>query len=71
MRKAVKDAVAFQRGLAGEEDKEARAAIEREGCEIADLTPAELAAFAAAVKPLRDEARGIYGQKMFDLLPAA
>jgi tripartite ATP-independent transporter DctP family solute receptor len=71
MRKAVKDAVAFQRGLAVEEDKEARAAIEREGCEIADLTPAELAAFAAAVKPLRDEARGTYGQKMFDLLPAA
>jgi tripartite ATP-independent transporter DctP family solute receptor len=71
MRKAVKDAVGFQRGLAVEEDKQARAAIEREGCEIADLAPAELAAFAAAVKPLREDGQRAYGLAMFDLLPAA
>jgi TRAP-type transport system periplasmic protein len=70
MRKAVKDAVAFQRGLAVEEDKEARRAIESAGCEIAELTDAERVAFAAAVKPLRDEGRETYGREMFDLLPA-
>ena len=36
MRAAVKKAVAFQRDLAIEEDREARAAIEADGCEITD-----------------------------------
>jgi tripartite ATP-independent transporter DctP family solute receptor len=70
MRKAVVEAVAFQRRLAVAEDKESRHAIETEGCEIADLTADELAAFAAAVKPLRDEGLGTYGREMFDLVPA-
>src|ERR1700720_218030 len=41
MRDAVKRAVAFQRDLAIEEDREARAAIEAAGCEITQLIAAE------------------------------
>jgi TRAP-type C4-dicarboxylate transport system substrate-binding protein len=68
MRAAVKRAVEFQRELAIEEDRAARAAILDEGCEIAALTVDEHAAFRAAVVPLTAEARGTYGQKMFDLI---
>ena len=71
MRDAVKRAVEFQRQQAIEEDREARAAIEVAGCEIIALTAEELAQFRAAVAPLVDEARGTYGQKMFDLIPKA
>src|SRR5262252_2270530 len=62
MQRAVADAVVFQRELAIEEEREARAAIEREGCEIAELSLAGHAAFAAAVLPLLDEARETYGR---------
>ncbi len=68
MREAVARAVAFQRELAIEEDREARAAILAEGCEITELTAAEHAQFRATVAPLLDEARGTYGRKMFDLI---
>jgi TRAP-type C4-dicarboxylate transport system substrate-binding protein len=68
MRAAVKRAVEFQRELAIEEDRAARAAILDEGCEIAALTVDEHAAFRAAVVPLTAEARGTYRQKMFDLI---
>ena len=68
MRDAVARAVAFQRELAIEEDREARAAILGAGCEIVELSAGEQAAFRAAVAPLLDEARGTYGQKMFDLV---
>jgi tripartite ATP-independent transporter DctP family solute receptor len=69
MREAVQAAVAFQRELAIEEDREARQAIKAEDCEITELTADEHKAFAALVQPLLDEARKTYGQKMFDLLP--
>jgi TRAP-type transport system periplasmic protein len=69
MRDAVTQAVAFQRGLAIEEDREARAAIEAAGCEINELTAAEHAQFRAAVDPLLNDARKTYGQKLFDLVP--
>ncbi len=65
MRDAVERAVAFQRDLAIEEDREARAAIEAAGCEITQLTAGEHAQFRAAVAPLLNEARGTYGGKMF------
>jgi TRAP-type transport system periplasmic protein len=65
---AVARAVAFQRELAIEEDREARAAILREGCEIVELAAEQHAAFRAAVAPLLDAARGTYGRKMFDLV---
>ena len=68
MRDAVTGAVAFQRDLAIEEDREARAAIEKEGCEITTLTADEHAQFRAAVAPLRDEAQRTYGRRMFDMI---
>jgi TRAP-type C4-dicarboxylate transport system substrate-binding protein len=67
MREAVAQAVAFQRELAIEEDREARAAILSAGCEINELSAGEHAAFRAAVAPLLDDARAAYGDKMFDL----
>lgn len=67
MRDAVKRAVSFQRELAIEEDREARAAIAAEGCEITALTPREHSAFRAAVAPLLKEARQTYGSEMFDM----
>jgi TRAP-type transport system periplasmic protein len=70
MRRAAAAAVAMQRELAVEEDRVARQAILAEGCEIVDLDENERAAFAAAVTPLRAEARETYGQAMFDMLPA-
>jgi TRAP-type C4-dicarboxylate transport system substrate-binding protein len=70
MGEAVKRAVAFQRELAIEEDRGARAAIEQEGCEITELTAAEHAQFRSAVAPLLNEARGTYGREMFDLIGA-
>ena len=70
MREAVTRAVAFQRELAIEEDRQARAAIEQEGCEITALTAEEHGQFRAAVAPLLNEARSTYGREMFDLLQA-
>jgi TRAP-type transport system periplasmic protein len=68
MKQAVKEAVAFQRDLAIEEDKDARRAILAQGCEISELNSDEHNEFVAAVKPLRDEARQTYGPKLFSLL---
>jgi TRAP-type transport system periplasmic protein len=61
MRQAVSRAVAFQRELAIAEDCDARAVIEAAGCEITELTAAEHAQFRAAVAPLLDEAKNVYG----------
>ena len=71
MRKAVTEAVAFQRQLAAEEVVQSRQAIEAAGCEFVELTPAEHDAFAAAVAPLLADARGIYGEAMFAMVPKA
>ena len=68
MRHAVKDAVAFQRTLAIEEDIDARKAILDQGCEITELSVDEHSAFVAAVKPLHDEAQEMFGDKLFSLL---
>jgi TRAP-type C4-dicarboxylate transport system substrate-binding protein len=68
MRAAVTDAVAFQRGLAVEEDGEARRAIEAQGCEIVALGADEHQAFAAAVQPLVDGAKTTYGSEMFAMV---
>jgi TRAP-type C4-dicarboxylate transport system substrate-binding protein len=69
MREAVAAAVAFQRDLARVEDEEARAAIAGEGCEIVELTPAQHAAFAAALAPIYQEARELYPAAVLKLLP--
>jgi TRAP-type C4-dicarboxylate transport system substrate-binding protein len=70
MREAVARAVAFQRELAIEEDRAARAAIEAEGCDITVLNAGELAQFRAAVAPLRAEATHRYGGAMFEMIGA-
>jgi TRAP-type transport system periplasmic protein len=67
MRKAVKEAVAMQRNDTVEEERAARKAIEDQGCEIAELTLGEHAAFAAAVMPLLDEAQDVYGKELMRL----
>ncbi len=69
MQAAVTEAVAFQRKLAVEEHEQSRKAIEAAGCEIVELTPQEHAAFVAAVQPLLADARKMYGEEMFALLP--
>lgn len=71
MRAAVREAVAFQRGLAVEEDREARRAIEAERCEIVELTLNEHQQFVAAVWPLLDQAKTAYGKEMFGMLAKA
>src|SRR5262249_27856505 len=70
MRAAVAEAVTFQRGLAGEEDRDARRAIEAQGCEIVELTGDEHRQFAAAVQPLLKEAKTTYGTEMFGMVGA-
>jgi TRAP-type C4-dicarboxylate transport system substrate-binding protein len=64
MRRAAQDAVGFQRGLAIEEERDARRAIEAQGCRIEELTPAEHALFADAVAPMMAEAEAVYGAEM-------
>ena len=67
MRNAITDAVKFQRELHVQEEKEARKAIEAQGCEIVALTAAEHDTFATAVTPLINEARGTFGATLFEL----
>ena len=71
MRDAVTRAVAYQRQLAIEEDREARGAIQAAGCEITVLSAAEHAQFRNAVDPLLDDARRVYGADMFEMVVAA
>ena len=71
MREAITEAVAFQRRLAEEEHAQSRRIIEDAGCEIVELTAGEHAAFVDAVQPLLAEARGLYGEAMFKLVPKA
>lgn len=69
MQAAVNESVAFQRQLAVEEHEQSRKAIEEAGCEIAALDASGHAAFVDAVQPLLAEARSIYGDEIFKLLP--
>jgi len=71
VRSAIADAVAFQRELHVEEEKQARQAIAAQGCEIVELTAAEHDAFAAAVAPLLKDARQTFGPALLDLTAAA
>ena len=68
MRAAIERAVAFQRELAIEEDRTARAAILAEGCEITELTAGRTRPIPRRRGAAADEARGTYGQKMFDMV---
>jgi tripartite ATP-independent transporter DctP family solute receptor len=69
MQKAVTESVAFQRQLAIEENETSRKAIEDAGCEIVELNAKEHAAFVTAVQPLTADARKMYGEEMFKLVP--
>jgi tripartite ATP-independent transporter DctP family solute receptor len=69
MQSAVTEAVAFQRKLAVEENESARKAIEDAGCEIVELNAKEHAAFVDAVQPLLADARTMYGDEMFKMVP--
>src|SRR6185437_1820606 len=71
MQQAVPESVAFQRKLAIEEHEAARKTIEEAGCEIVELNEKEHAAFVGAVQPLLADARKIYGEAMFKLVPKA
>jgi len=71
MQTAVTQAVAFQRRLAVEEHEQSRQAIEDAGCEIVELTAQEHAAFVDAVAPLLADARTMYGEVMFGMVPKA
>jgi TRAP-type transport system periplasmic protein len=68
IQQAARAAVLAQRDLAVEEEREARKAIEAAGGEVLELSPAERAAFARAVKPLHDEARKRFGDEVFAML---
>ena len=61
--------MAFQRQLAVEEHEASRQAIEQAGCEIVELTAQEHAAFVDAVAPLLADARNMYGEAMFGMVP--
>jgi tripartite ATP-independent transporter DctP family solute receptor len=69
MREAVAASVTYQRGLAEEEDIASRQALVDQGCEIADLTAEELAAFSKAVQPLWSDAQKMYGKEMLAMVP--
>jgi tripartite ATP-independent transporter DctP family solute receptor len=71
MQAVVTQAVAFQRKLAVEEHEQSRKIIEEAGCEIVELNAQEHAAFVAAVQPLLNDARKMYGEEMFKLVPKA
>jgi TRAP-type transport system periplasmic protein len=71
MQSAVTEAVAFQRKLAVEEHEVSRKIIAEAGCEIVELNAQEHAAFVAAVQPLTADARKIYGEEMFKMVPKA
>ena len=71
MRKAVAESVTFQRKLAVEEHETSRQAIDAAGCEIHELTAKEHDAFVAAVQPLLTDARKMYGDAMFKMVPRA
>lgn len=71
MQQAVTEAVAFQRTLAVEEHEASRKILEEAGCEIVELNAKQHAAFVDAVAPLLVDARKMYGEEMFRLLPKA
>jgi TRAP-type C4-dicarboxylate transport system substrate-binding protein len=69
MQAAVTEAVAFQRKLAVEENEQSRRTIEDAGCEIVELNAKQHDAFVAAVQPLLADARKMYGDEMFKMVP--
>jgi tripartite ATP-independent transporter DctP family solute receptor len=71
MQKAVTETVTRQRQFAEEEHEQSKQAIEAAGCVFNALTGAEHDAFVAAVQPLLNDARKMYGEATFRLVPKA
>jgi TRAP-type transport system periplasmic protein len=71
MQAAITESVTFQRELAIEENEISRKAIEDAGCEIVTLNEKEHMAFVDAVQPLLADARNMYGDEMFKMMPRA
>jgi TRAP-type C4-dicarboxylate transport system substrate-binding protein len=69
MQDAVTQSVAYQRKLAEEEHASSRKTIEAAGCEIYQLNANEHAAFVHAVQPLVADARKMYDEAMFEMVP--
>ena len=67
MQAAVADAVAFQRGLKDQEEKDAAEVIRAAGGEIIELTPEQLEVFVEAVRPIYGEAREQYRPELLEL----
>ena len=68
MAEIIPEAVAYQRGLAVAEEEIARKTIEDEGCEIVELSADEHAVWVDKVAPLREEARAMFGDALFEML---
>jgi tripartite ATP-independent transporter DctP family solute receptor len=68
VRESAREAIRTQRALASAKEAELRAQLESEGIEIIDLTAEERAAFAEAVQPVLDDARGRLGDRLFGLI---
>jgi len=68
LRAAVRDAVAFQRGLHVKEEEDSMVEIRKEGGEIVELTADQHKAFVDAVTPIYGEARGQYGRELLSLV---
>jgi TRAP-type C4-dicarboxylate transport system substrate-binding protein len=69
MQEAVSAAVLAQREWTVEEDRDARAALVNEGCEITELTGDQHAAFVAAMGPIYDDARKACPPELSRILP--
>jgi TRAP-type C4-dicarboxylate transport system substrate-binding protein len=67
IRTATREAVDRQRELAVEEETIARQAIEREGCDIVELSAQERSAFERTVSPMHDAAKARFGEKILAL----
>ena len=67
-RRAVHDAIGFQRELHVKEEEDAMTAIRTEGGEILELTPDEHNQFVAAVTPIYGEARREFSREVLALL---
>jgi TRAP-type C4-dicarboxylate transport system substrate-binding protein len=68
MSTAVNEAVALQRSLGEQEARSARSAIEAEGGNIVELTPAQVRAFVETVEPLFEEAATKYDRSVMNML---
>ena len=69
--KEISNVIPMQQEWAVAEEDIAQQALLDEGCEIVELSDEEHAAFVAAVGPLLDDARDMFGNEMFELLEQA